>query len=192
MALVKTQPLTINSSSVSGSAPDEFNADCIICKDPAKLVAVLASAVNEKAIHFVSDGDWSTADLVMLLLQKFQPADLFFTTYAIRETQVRQLVLAKERGELSSISMLIDYRANVRTPEAFQLAAMNATAIYLTAIHAKVCVIKTADACITINGSSNWTTNPRIESGVITLNANVGAFHIDWIKKVMQNAEIFK
>ena len=192
MALVKTQSLTASTTSVSGSTPDSFNADCIICKDPAKLVAVLTEAVAEKAIHFVSNGDWSTADLVMMLIERYKPADLFFTTYAIRETQVRQLVLAKDRGDLSSITMLIDYRANVRTPEAFQLAAMNATAIYLTAIHAKVCVLKTPGVCITINGSSNWTTNPRIESGVITLNANVGEFHIDWIKKVMQNAEIFK
>lgn len=174
---------------VYGSAEAIAN---IICKSPEKLGVLLNSISPGKDIHYVSDGDWSTHDLVMELVKQFAPVELFITTYAIREFPVRQLILAQERKEIVDINMLIDYRAKARTPEVFQLASMNMNRIHLTNIHAKVTVIKSEKACITIMGSANWTSNPRIECGVVSMDKALADFHIDWIKKVMNDAEIFE
>lgn len=172
--------------------PAGTTGDFVICKSPDKLKRLLECISKNIHTHYVSDGDWSTHDLIMQLLQEYKPAELFLTTYAIREFSIRQLIMAMDRKELLSINLLLDYRAKVRTPEVYQLASMNMNKIYLTAIHAKVTVLRSCKGCVTIVGSSNLTSNPRIEAGVISLDDNVANFHINWIQKVMENAEIFE
>ena len=68
---------------------------------------------------------------------------------------------------------------------------MNINKIVMTSIHAKVTVIRSPAGSVTITGSANWTQNPRIEQGVITLDPACADFHISWIKKAMENGELF-
>jgi hypothetical protein len=191
MALVKTTGIAAPSQSIGCVHSTDEHADFVICKEPSKLKAILSAIGSGKQTHFVSDGDWSMHDLVMELLKIYKPAELFLSTYALREYPVRQLVLALDKGDLLSVSMVLDYRAKVRTPEVFELANMNASKIFLTAIHAKVTVIRSTLGCVTIVGSQNWTTNPKIECGVISMDQQLAEFHINWLEKVMDNAEIF-
>lgn len=192
MALVTTKQVNDDESSLEPISATDFSNDFVVCKSPDKLKALLNALQEGKSVHYVSDGDWSMHDLVMELLKKYKPAELWITTYAIREFPVRQLVLAQERKELLCVKMLLDYRAKMRTPEVFQLANMNLNQICLTSIHAKVCVIRSAAGTMAIVGSANWTSNPRIECGVITTDPSIANFHINWIEKVMSNAEIFE
>lgn len=192
MGFVKTGSDSIKTDDavfVFGSA--EANTS-IICKSPDKLGVLLNSIAADVQVHYVSDGDWSTHDFVMELVKQFAPVELFITTYALREYPVRQLILAQERKEITVVNMLIDYRAKARTPEVFQLASMNLNRIHLTNIHAKVTVLRSEKACITIMGSANWTNNPRIECGVVSMDKALADFHTYWIKKVMNDAEIFE
>lgn len=192
MAFVKTatikNDLAENEFLHSAGGPGDF----VICKSPDKLKALLDALDKDKHVHYISDGDWSTHDMINQLLKEYKPAELFITTYAIREFSIRQLVMATERKDLIAVNLILDYRAKVRTPEVYQLAKMNVNKIYLTAIHAKVTVMRSCKGCVTIVGSSNLTSNPRIEAGVISLSEDVANFHINWIEKVMENAEIFK
>jgi len=164
----------------------------VICKHPEKLKLLVDAIAPDKIVHFISEGSWSMINLVTELLKKYNHAVLYFTTYALREFSVKQLITALQKKQLIAINILIDNKAKTRTPDAFKLAEMNVSRIFLTNIHAKVCVIQTPEATISINASANWTTNPRIESGTITMNKEVGQFHIDWMEKIMSNAEVFK
>lgn len=192
MALFETKKITTNDQK---SGDDFFTgsdiSDHIICGNPGKLERLIKAISPGKCIQYVSDGDWSMHDLVTELLKKFNPADLYITTYALREFSVRQLILAMDRKELSSVRMLLDYRAKVRTPEVFQLASLNINKIGLMAIHAKVTVLHAGENYISIVGSANWTSNPRVEVGTITMSPEAGKFHISWINKLLENAEIF-
>lgn len=194
MALFTTSELNKNTGTDKNSFIYSTTkvSDFVICKSPDKLKLLLESLQPGKQTFYVSDGDWSMNDLVMELLKKYQPAEVYITTYALRELPVRQLILAQERHEIFSLKMLVDVRAQIRTPEVFQLAKLNATQIFLTSIHAKVTVIRSLAGCVSIVSSANWTQNPRIEAGVITLDNDVADFHINWIQKVMDNAEIFE
>lgn len=193
MALVKTTEISQAPEDDSEFLyASDAGADFVICKRPDKLKCLLDALVPGKSIRFISDGDWSMHDLVMQLLQTYQPAEVFITTYAIREFPVRQLILAQQSGLIKEVTMLLDYRAKARTPEVFQLAEMNVRRIALTSIHAKVTVIRSAKGCVSIIGSANWTQNPRIEAGLIGLDAAEANFHINWINKVLEHAEIFE
>lgn len=192
MALVKIQEIASAPLASGHIFCSEESTDFVICKSPDKLNALVSAIQPHKTVHYVSDGDWSTHDLVGLLLKRCMPADLFITTYALREFPVRQLILALERNEILSVNMLLDYRARVRTPEVYQLASFNLTKIHLTSIHAKVCVLRGPDVCFTVMGSANWTQNPRIEAGMVSMDKSLAEFHIDWITKAMDNGEVFE
>ena len=182
------QEINENSFLHSSGQPEDF----VICKSPDKLKRLLDKLNDHAQLHYISDGDWSTHDLIMELLKKLKPAELYLTTYAIREFAIRQLVLAIERKDLLCVNMIADSRAQIRTPEVYQLARQNMNKICLHAIHAKVIVLRSVAGCVTIVGSSNLTSNPRIEAGVISTDKEVANFHIDWINKIIENAEIFK
>lgn len=171
---------------------DDLAADFVICKSPDKLKHLLNALEGGKSVHYVSKGDWSMHDLLMQLLKKYRPAELFITTYALREFSVRQIILSQQAGDISAVNMILDYRAKVRVPEVYQLASGNFNKICLYGIHAKVAVIRSSAGSITIVGSANWTSNPRVECGVVSTNPDLAEFHINWIKKLMENAEIFK
>ena len=192
MALFETKDIDINKGDPDQIFGLDDHQDFVICKSPDKLQALIDKIQLNKSVIYVSDGDWSMHDLVMQLLKKYKPADLYITTYALRELAVRQLILAQERKEIMNVNMVLDYRAKIRTPEVFQLAEMNLNKIFMTGIHAKVTVLKTADVCISILGSANWTSNPRIECGMVSMDKQLGEFNINWIKKVMANAEVFE
>ncbi len=192
MALIKTGAIDALDEDFNYLHATAGDDDFVICKGPEKLKSLLEKLQQDKQLHFISDGYWSMHDLVTELLKKYRPAEIFITTYALREFAVKQLINAIERKQITSVTLLIDYKAKARTPEVYQLASMNFNRIYLTSIHAKVTVLRSAAGCITIVGSANWTSNPRIESGVISLDEATANFHINWIEKVLNNAEIFE
>lgn len=191
MAIIKNRTVA---EEVPGNfllAHDE-QEDFVLCKSPGKLKLLIEAIRQGTLVHFVSNGDWSMHDLVMELLKEHRPAELYFTTYALREFAVRQLLMAMEKKQLIGVNILIDTKARARTPNVIQLAEMNVNRIFLTSVHAKVCVLRSPIGSVTINSSANWTSNPRIESGTVSLSKKVADFHIDWIEKTMNNAEVFK
>jgi hypothetical protein len=190
MALVKTNTLAATEDNhLFDESPSSF--DMLVCRNPDKLMRLVQAIRKSEHVHFISDGDWSMHDLVMQLLEIYKPAQLFITTYAIREFPIRQLIMAQDKGDITNVKMLLDYRAKVRTPEVYHLASMNINSIFLTSIHAKVTVIKSDIGSVAIVASANWTQNPRIEAGVVTTNKEAAEFHINWIEKAMANATIF-
>lgn len=191
MALFETKSIITRDEEDELFADDE-SVDFVICKSPEKLQLLLNAIETGKSVHYLSKGDWSMHDLIMQLLKTYNPAELFITTYALREFSVRQIILAQDAGLISSVKMLLDYRAKVRTPEVYQLASQNINKICLMGIHAKVCVLKSAKGSVSIVGSANWTSNPRIECGVVSMNNSLAEFHIGWINKSLENAEIFE
>jgi len=168
------------------------SAEFIICKSPGKLKILVDRIEEGKDLHYISSGDWSMHDLLAAVLNRFAPAKLYLSTYALREYSVRQLILGLDSGKLTEVNMLVDYRAQIRVPEVYQLAAHNATTIRLLSIHAKVMVLTGNGLSLTLVGSANWTNNPRVEAGVISLNKSAANFHINWMKKLIEHAEIFK
>jgi hypothetical protein len=74
---------------------------------------------------------------------------------------------------------------------AFHLAKHIFSKVKIALCHAKVSVFVSAqeDAdqkrYISINGSPNWTENPRIESGVVLCSKQTANMHIKWIMEMI-------
>jgi hypothetical protein len=179
-----------SANTVASSRPSRM----IVAKRPEKLQGLLNAIQDNPGtdIHFVSRGDWNLHDFFNSVLPWYQPADLYLTTYAIYEFPIRQILLARQANELSSVHMVLDARCKARMVETFVLAQMMSNRIGVTPCHAKIFVLKGPNGCITKVGSQNWTNNPRIEAGVVSTNPAVANFYIDFINNILDHAHPFE
>lgn len=188
LADLDSKPSDFNSCSIW----TERESDQIFVKNQDLLDVLFPGLPVSKDIHFISKGDWSTHDLVFHLMKFTGPSELYFTSYSLREYPVRLLLNALDAGMLTSVKCILDSKVKSRLPDVFHLAAHNFAEVKLTECHAKVTVIKNAEHSITIMGSANWTNNPRIEAGFVSMDKALADFHIDWMEKCMKNSNAFE
>lgn len=150
----------------------------------SELRAQLPTIENEMNYHLWCKGSWSMHDLLKHLVGLCGPSHLLFSTWAIQETALREIIALKDACMLKSIKAVFDYKINDRKNEAFQLAQMNFTIVKLAKCHAKVCVLLGDNFQLTVCGSANFTRNQRWERYVVSVNpelAQLEAAHIDLI-----------
>lgn len=140
-----------------------------------------------QSIHFATDSRWHLHDIVVWVLSKTGPADLYFCTYAIKEFQARLFSNMKRDGLINSVYGLVDYRASVHDPNVIQLLEGYLESLGKMRTHAKLTVIRNKEWGVTIAGSANLTQNTRADIGVITCDFAVADYRIDWIKKNINN-----
>lgn len=146
-----------------------------------ELFAFVELLMQGDTVHFVTHGRWSAHELLAEVLRRTGPARVALTSWALTEDPVRQLVEMLHSGAITELSLLVDERIEVHSPEAYQLARANIRNIKLTHIHAKVVVIINDAWAVTILSSANITRNKRIEAGAIFENREVADWHYKWI-----------
>lgn len=141
--------------------------------------------------HFATMGEWSSHELLYHLLRITGPVKVYLTTWSIKETPVRMLMLMQEKGLITELHALMDFRVRSTTPAVFFLAKSNITRIGLSSIHAKTTVLINSKWSISVISSANYTNNLRIERGVVCCDHSVAAFDRDWICKELEQAKPF-
>jgi sugar-specific transcriptional regulator TrmB len=133
-------------------------------------------------IHWVSNGDWSAIDLLLMVLSFSEaPAIVTLSSYAFSERPARIIADLISRGKIRELHCIIDSRVDVRSASAFNLIQSAATQCVLVDTHAKVTVIEMGEMCYSIIGSANYTSNTRYEAGLISREPDIGLFHKKWI-----------
>ncbi|MDY0002575.1 MAG: hypothetical protein RBU30_14865 [Polyangia bacterium] len=145
-----------------------------------------------QSLHLVSAGEWSNYDLIESLLRYFpEPPALYLATWSSSDSAVRQLARLRTEGRVSALHSIMDHHAaQQRTDGAAYLQGVSDT-YGTTGIHAKVAVLISSTVGITVIGSANLTTNPRIEAGVITHDLTVARFHAQWITDAITQGGLF-
>jgi len=115
-----------------------------------------------------TNGNWSLYQLVEYCLGITGPnTKMYLATWTISELSARKLNQWIDEGMVSQLVGVLDFRSKNRHPAAFHLSKNAFTDIKLAYSHAKVTVLVGNGHFISINGSANWTENPRFESGTI-------------------------
>lgn len=146
-------------------------------------VAVLDSVSELKkggALHFTTQGKWSTHELLSVLLGITGPAGVRISTYSMTEDPVRMLCNYLTLGSITDVKVVTDKRFKTNQADALQLATANFPLVMID-VHAKVMVIRNDEWNVVVVGSSNFTRNKRIEAGVIMENEQAAEFHWNWI-----------
>jgi hypothetical protein len=151
-------------------------------------LGVIGKLEMGKDIHFVSADGWSCIDLLNVILDQTGPAEVTIATWSAYEDSIRSLVRSCEKGRITKLSTIFDWRIRVRTPAVYEFLKFNICNICLSNCHAKTTVIENDKFRIVIVGSANYTSNSRIETGVICCSAEVADFHKGWMMEELKHA----
>ena len=116
--------------------------------------------------NFWTLGRYAMADIICHLLRQTGPADVAATTWSINTDSVKKMIARKRDGLLKSFKMWIDPRISRCSPEPMQLLRENFE-VLVAPVHAKIACIGNENWKISVSGSTNFTSSPQPERGVI-------------------------
>jgi hypothetical protein len=177
---------------VAGAIEMSASVECVLGKSTENVKAVMPDLKHDKTILFATAGLWSMHDLLFFYLDKIGSADVYAATWSMTEEPATMIVRGLSSGLIRSLHLLFDARIRLRNPKVFAFVKHNNVVCRLSSCHAKVCVIENEEWQITIVGSSNFTNNPRIESGVVMTDPKAAEFSKNWILAELDKAHPFK
>lgn len=142
--------------------------------------------------HFFTCGHWSSHELLYHILLMTGPAEVLISVWSISETAARLLLEMLDKGLITKLSAVLDYRSKNRHPAAYHLAKHSFSQVNTMVCHAKLTVITNSNWNVTINGSANYTNNPRPEAGYIDTSNSTAAFYSKYINQMLNNSNPFE
>lgn len=167
------------------------DARFIVGRKRADLAQLIGELHTNEHIHIPSLGAWSMHDVLAYILRQTGPANVWITSWTITEEPVRMLLELMDRGTILQLKALFSERVEAMNPSAHQLARFNLQ-VKLAKLHAKCIVVLNEQWGVTVNGSANFTRNPRIEKYVICTHRGVAEYERDWIEAVLAGADPFE
>ena len=148
--------------------------------------------ISKGVYHYVSAGAWSTHDLIFKIISQHGPIKLTGATWSMATQVVDKFMKAFDDGDIIKMNFLFDWRVEVRTPEAYSMMKYtNICKMRVASCHAKIAVCEAENFQCVIIGSANFTSNPRIEAGVIDCSKEAVQFHKKWIKSEIEGSKPF-
>lgn len=185
----KTDETTLKFDSLKSDGPD--NLMQLMCKAKDLCKNLFYELSPNKHIDFCTAGELSMHHLLTYGLSVTGPADVYISSWAIKEDPARALLFLKEAGKIKQLFDVFDYRIKTLDAKHFHLIENAFTNYKLTKNHAKVIVIIGQNLSISIVSSANLSNNPRIEAGFISTCTPTVEFHKQWMEKVLSGKTIY-
>jgi hypothetical protein len=144
--------------------------------------------------HFISAGDIDALSYLTLLIERHGPFDSFYgSTWTMSRQDCELLDKYLKDGLVKSISFLTgEYFAKRETSVYASLCDVvrrHAGRLKMFKNHCKLLLVenRASDFRAVVEGSANFTTNPRTEQTVITASAELYRFYQSWFEEVLQH-----
>ena len=118
-------------------------------------------------LPFFSEREFSSHQLIELLLKHTGPANVRISSFSISEIAMRSLYSLCESGQITSLKCLFDLTVKRHRLGLLFFASNFATEIGLAKNHAKIILIQNHDYSIVVVGSANLNLNDKNEAGII-------------------------
>ena len=177
-----------------GRAMVRQEAESTIPVRVARVAQLLPGELREgQSVHLVSAGEFSNFDVIEALLSYFDsPPVLHLATWSSSDSGVRQLARLRTEGRVSALHSIMDLHASQQRTDGAAFLRQVSDTFGTTGIHAKVAALVGQTTGITVLGSANMTSNPRIEAAVITRSREVAAFHAKWITDAIRDGALLR
>lgn len=142
-------------------------------------------------IEFCTAGEFSMHHLLQHLLSISGPANVYLSTWTIKEDPARVLHYLKKSGHIKDLYAVLDYRIRTQDAKHYHLIEKLLTGHVLTKCHAKVIAIEGEKCSFAVVSSANMSNNPRIEAGYIACNDKSMLFHKGWIMDCINGKKIY-
>ncbi|MCK6649177.1 MAG: hypothetical protein L6Q66_05950 [Bacteroidia bacterium] len=162
----------------------------ISCKASDLIKNVIGETSPGSFIEFCTAGEFSLHQLIQHLLTETGPADIYLSTWTLKEEPARVLYALKKAGLIKTLNCVFDYRIRTLDAKHFDFVQKILDSYTLTKVHAKVVSIIGENRSLAVSCSANMSNNPRIEAGVISCNSVSAEFHKTWITDVINGKKI--
>jgi len=147
-----------------------------------------------EAWHIVSNGHfdyWQFTPVILSLLAR--PAEAFYgSTWTLNRGNVLELFELYDTGRIRAVTMLTGMRLGAIKPavrNTLVAGLLDRGQRYLAfKNHAKVMLLDAPPDYFVIEGSANFTANPRLEQTVLVNDRNVFDFHRTWMEDMLTEA----
>lgn len=141
-------------------------------------------------IHTISDGKfdyWLFVPAIVKLIGP--PAEFYGSTWTMSRPNVQDMMELFDQGQLSSINILTGTYFKRRETAVYSMlvAGIQARGQRYKAFenHTKIILLHRGRHYISIEGSANFTANPRLEQQVITNDRTLYNFHRSWMEEML-------
>jgi len=143
-----------------------------------------------ESLHIVSNGSFDYWTFVPVILGLMGGADTFYgSTWTMARPNVDEMFKLMDSGAIKASNIITGLYFKRRESAVYGTLVEGMTArgqkYKALANHAKIILLRKGDTFITVEGSANFTANPRIEQNVVTNSQALYNFHREWIDEVL-------
>lgn len=182
---------TRRSGAESGARVADGSPNAVLGMVGQQIREILGPIRKGQTQSYVSSGRWSAHDLLNYILRHTGSATVYASTYALSEESTRAIVRKLQQGEIQEMHCILDGRMKVRKPAVLHFAEKNFTRLVKRDCHAKVMVIRNENWSVTVISSMNFSSNKRIEAGVIFTDRATADFHQEWMEAELEGGKPF-
>ncbi len=139
------------------------------------------------SVHIVANGNydfWTWCPHLLELLET--PARVWASTWTMNRGNALELLALIDAGSIETLVLLtgLYFKRRESAVYATLVEGLQERGQRYLALrnHAKVLVLRTAEAGIVVEGSANFTANPRVEQYVLTACPELADFHAGWMQ----------
>lgn len=144
-----------------------------------------------ESIHVVSNGSfdyWNFVPVTLRLLDR--PAVFYGSTWTMNRSNVLQLLALYDQKKLTAVTMFSGLYFKRREPAVYTALASGfldrGQRFLCFENHSKIMLIGSEPDFITIEGSANFTYNPRLEQNTVTNDRQLFNFHKQWMEEILK------
>ena len=143
-------------------------------------------------IHTISNGKFDYYTFIPIMLSFLNHFDeLYGSTWTMNRGNCEDLFKLFDAGSIDKINIItgIYFKRRETAVYASLLEGLNKRKQTFISCenHAKVILIKSDDKYYVIEGSANWTANPRIEQNIIIRSEKLYKFHQSWMEEIFRH-----
>lgn len=147
-----------------------------------------------ESMHIISNGSFDYFTLIPRIID-LSLADyceeFYFSTWTMSHDNVVQIWELFDTGLIKKVTALTGEYFRTRESATYSILAMGCEErgqrLFANKNHSKVTLLQMANDYYIIEGSANFTANPRIEQFVLTNHQPLYNFHKEWMEKLLAN-----
>jgi hypothetical protein len=145
--------------------------------------------------HIISNGNFDYWHMIPVILEMsgMQSATLHASTWTLNRPNAMEMLALLDSGRISSISLLTGIYFKRRESAVYATIAngllQRGSRIKCLENHAKVALISDGEQHFIMEGSANFTANPRIEQNIVARSAALYGHHKKWIEEAFTLAD---
>lgn len=147
---------------------------------------------NGESLHIISNGSFDYFNFIPIAVNLLggKCTDFYFSTWTMNLGNTRALIKLFDEGKILKVNALVGLyfkkRESAVFNELYEGLKERGQKVFSNENHSKVTLLTNGIDYITISGSANFTSNPRIEQFSINNSKELFDFHKKWMDEIIK------